>query len=394
MLTLFLLALCFCLYTYLVFPLILHLRAVSKLRMDVQEESFSAASEPGECPGAERDLISQLLPEKSVSVVIAAHNEADNLPAKLASLAELSYPEASLECVFVSDGSTDRTVQLLQQACCIHKNWHVFHYDLAAGKPSALNLGVANATGEYIVFMDARQRVSLACIEALLARFSDSTIGAVSGELVLADDNGLEAANVGLYWRYEKWIRMNESALHSTTGATGALYAIRRADYQPLAIDALLDDFDIPISLLRHGKRTVFESDAKAFDQAENSADAEFRRKARTLAGNFQSFARHRWLFNPAQNPVWWQFLSHKVFRLLVPYAMMVALVASMLGEGWFLSLMLVGQLAFYALGIGGIAGIESRLTTVIKVFLQLNAAAVVGAWRALQGNDAIRWKS
>jgi len=370
---LFSIAVLFCVYTYALFPLWLAVRA-----------HFREA--PVRKPLDEYPL---------VSVIIAAHNEEANIPVKLASLQALDYPIDKLELVFVSDGSTDQTVALLTEAKSSMEQLEVIHYAPAAGKPTALNKGVAMATGHVLVFMDARQRVSANAIKVLTERLMDSDVGAVSGELSLSDED-TESANVGLYWRYEKWIRLNESKLFSTTGATGALYAIRKSDFQPHKADVLLDDFDTPISILAQGKRTVFEPDARVFDKAETSASGEFRRKSRTLAGNFQSFTRHRWLFNPIKNPVFLQFLSHKVFRLMVPYAMLVAFVASMMGTGLFLKLMFALQVLFYAVGLANMAGIralDNKLFNFIKVFLQLNAAAVAGAIRYLTGNANVRWK-
>lgn len=380
MTVLFLLAVFFCIYTYAGFPLWLHWRARQAQRPEAAPAVAASA------------VSSDVTPD--VSIVIAAHNEAKNLATKIASLDALQYPTSTIECIFVSDGSTDETVDILSSACDSRENWHLLHYTPAAGKPTALNTGVAKASGEILVFMDARQKVSETSIRLLVDQLQDDAVGAASGELVLADDAGNEAAKVSLYWKYEKWIRENESRLFSTTGATGALYAIRRADYQPLPVDTLLDDFDTPVSLLRKGKRTVLVSGAHVYDQAEAESSREFNRKVRTLSGNFQSFMRHKWLFNPSQNPVWWQFLSHKVFRLLVPYAMVLALVASVLGDTPFLHMMLIAQVAFYALGVLGFLGWRGKLTTVIKIFLQLNAAAVLGAWKAAFGQSAVRWKA
>ncbi len=374
MIWLFLFAVLFCIYTYCIFPLVLHIKARAK--SDLVALSFD------QWP--------------SVSIVIAAHNEACHIQQKVATLRALDYPKENLEVVFVSDGSTDDTVTLLNEASTSDLPITVLKYAPAAGKPSALNVGVENATGDIIVFMDARQEVSANCIKSLVSYLLHDDVGAVSGELVLADDQGVESANVGLYWRYEKWIRQNESRLFSTTGATGALYAIARKDFVPHAKDVLLDDFDTPVSLLARGKRTVFTQEAVVFDQAEAQASGEFRRKARTLSGNFQSFRRNLWLFSPAKNPVCWQFVSHKVFRLLVPYAMLLAFFASLLGTGIFLYTMLFAQLVFYGLGLAALLSTKNynnKLVNFIKVFLQLNAAAVVGAFRYFTGNANVRWK-
>lgn len=374
MTTLFLLSAFFIIYTYALFPLILHLRARNKAEL--------TAENPTSWP--------------SVSIVIAAHNEAENLPVKIASLEQLDYPEHLVEWIVVSDGSTDSTHELLQSSFAAHTNRHVKHLPKSLGKCGALNAGVAMATGSVIVFMDARQKVSSNALKALVPFLANEQVGAVSGELVLADDSSLEAGNFGLYWRYEKWIRDNESRLYSTTGATGALYAIRREDFTPNKIGTLLDDFDTPVSLLAKSKRTLFIPGAFAYDKASDDIKLEFRRKVRNLAGNWQSFQTNSWLFNPARNPVWWQFLSHKVFRLLVPFAMILALLTALLGEGWFMNCMLVLQLVFYGIALASYAnlpGTSNRLFNLIKVFIQLNAAALVATVRFFTSKRAISWR-
>ncbi len=388
--SLFLASVIFCVYTYAIYPFWLWFR-VKYLGVSRRIVAARATHESPDSPdNKDTAVIADGTPK--VSIVIAAHNEERHLPTKLASLASIDYPADKLQVVIISDGSTDATPELLRQSAVDYR-----HYEPAKGKPTALNTGVAIATGDIIVFMDARQSVSPNVVRSLVNRFDDPTVGVVSGELVLSDDGHREAANVGLYWRYEKWIRQNESELFSTTGATGALYAVRREDVVELAEDVLLDDFEIPIQVLRQGKRTVFESGAVAFDRAEEDAGDEFRRKVRTLTGNFQSFSRNRWLFDPFTNPVCWQFLSHKVFRLLVPVAMFVALIASLLGDGWFLNIAFVLQALFYISGVAALyfpAVAKYRILNFIKVFLQMNAAAVVGAWRYFFGSADVKWKA
>ena len=388
--SLFIFSVTFCVYTYAIYPLWLGVR----VKYFGASRRIVAARASQSSVKATNDKNSTVTVDSvpSVSIVIAAHNEERHLPTKLASLAAIDYPSDKLQVVIISDGSTDATPELLRQSVVDYR-----HYEPAKGKPTALNTGVAIATGDIIVFMDARQTVSPNVVRSLVKRFDDPTVGVVSGELVLSDDGHREAANVGLYWRYEKWIRQNESELFSTTGATGALYAVRRDDVVVLAEDVLLDDFEIPIQVLRQGRRTVFESGAVAYDRAEEDAGDEFRRKVRTLTGNFQSFSRNRWLFDPFTNPVCWQFVSHKVFRLLVPVAMLMALVSSFLGDGWFLNTVFVLQAVFYISGVAALyvpAIAEYRLFNFIKVFLQMNAAAVVGAWRYFFGSADVKWKA
>lgn len=379
-------AVVFCLYTYIGFPLILHMLARRRTKALASLATGSAVT------SLESGNSRQSLP--AITLVIAVYNEEASLHRKIASLDSLTYPPHLMQCIFVSDGSTDDSVTILSQACASRADWQVLVSERAAGKPTALNRGVSAATGDILIFMDARQTVSSSALEVMTKRLSDKDVGVVSGELVLGNAEGGDAREVGLYWRYEKWIRANESALYSTTGATGALYAIRREDYVPLPADTILDDFELPVVLLKRGLRTVCESAARVHDEAESDSRREFLRKVRTLSGNYQSFVRHRWLFSPRENPVWWQFISHKVFRLLVPYAMMLAFVSSITAGSLYLQVMALLQIVFYLIGLAAMFGWSNRLANIVKVFLQLNAAAVVGAWRALSGRTRVRWKN
>ena len=387
MLVVFCLAVFFCVYTYVIFPVLLHWVARSR------------ASRPGSDPwGASAVAGSVSMGDESfelpfISFVLAVHNEADNLPAKIATIKAQNYPAEKMQIVIVSDGSDDGTFNLLENRDDV--TW--MHYEPAAGKPTALNRGVELATGEVIIFTDARQQLSPNAARVLVERLNKPGIAAVSGELVFGNSATADAANVSLYWMYEKWIRSNESLLFSTTGATGALYAIRKSDAVTLPADTLLDDFVIPIELLKDGRRTVLESRAMAYDTAEEDASQEFIRKVRTLAGNYQAFSRHKWLFSPASNKVWWQFLSHKVARLLVPYAMLIAFIASILSTSPILMLMAWLQAAFYIAGLLGLLSPSlsgGKVVNIIKVFLQLNAAAVVAAYNYFFGRASVRWKA
>lgn len=374
MITVFLISLLFIIYTYAIFPVFLHIRANRRPALSCRE--------PDTWP--------------SVSIVIAAHNEKPNLKTKLKALENLDYPPELLEWIFVSDGSTDGTQSILENAFRGHPNRHVLHMKKSLGKCGALNAGVAQAKGEIILFMDARQVVSKNSVKKLVPYLSDPAVGAVSGELVLSEDSSIEAGNFGLYWRYEKWIRDNESRLFSTTGATGALYAIRRADFTPNKVGTLLDDFDTPVSLLKRGRRTLFVPGAYAFDKAADDLKEEFRRKVRNSAGRWQSYQTNAWLFNPLRNPVWWQFLSHNVFRLLVPYAIIAAFLSAVFGEGPFLNTMLILQLLFYAIAAASykkLPGTSNKTFNMVVVFLQLNLAALVATSRFFITRREIAWR-
>jgi cellulose synthase/poly-beta-1,6-N-acetylglucosamine synthase-like glycosyltransferase len=324
-----------------------------------------------------------------LSIVIAARNEAARLPARIDNLFALDYPADRRQIIFVSDGSTDNTRDVLarygESIACVEVP--------ASGKAAALNAGIARATGEILIFADARQMFAPDALRALVAPFADPAIGGVTGELLLdcershvagrrdgttprraavdrrarADggagrrlnlDRRLRhvstiAEGVGLYWRYEKQLRRLESAIGSTLGATGAIYALRRSLYTPLPADTILDDVLTPMRVVLQGYRVVLAERAIAFDRAAADADAENRRKVRTLAGNVQILRQEPRLLIPFVNPVWLQYVSHKLGRLIVPYALLGLFTANLALAALhpFYTLTLAGQCALLLLG-------------------------------------------
>jgi biofilm PGA synthesis N-glycosyltransferase PgaC len=230
----------------------------------------------------------------------------------------------------------------------------------AGGKPLALNAGVAAAAGEILVFADARQRFSDATLTALAANFADPGVGGATGELVLDCESGSSTSTigdgVGAYWKYEKWLRRHEGLIWSTLGATGAIYALRRSLWQPLPAGTLLDDVLAPMRAVLSGWRIVFEEEATAEDRTAADAAAEARRKRRTLAGNYQILAQEPRLLVPLANPVWLQYVSHKVGRLVVPWALIAlfATSAALAATHWIYAAAFVAQALFYGLAAAG----------------------------------------
>lgn len=293
--------------------------------------------------------------EPTVSVVIAAHNERRTIAPKIDNCLHLDYPPGKLEVVVSLDAPTDGTDRVVREQA--GDAVRVIHGPRHQGKAAALNRAVEAASGEVLVFCDARQRIEPGAVRELVAALSDPTVGAVTGELMLLDDDSRQAADgVGLYWRYEKSLRAMESRIHSTVGATGALYAVRRELFRPLPESAILDDVMVPMRAVLAGRRTVFEPRARAFDRV-CPPELEFRRKVRTLAGNFQLVALMPELLAPWRNPVFVQFASHKLGRLLVPWFLLLLLASNlMLREGVYL-VFLIGQCSWYLLaGAGALA--------------------------------------
>lgn len=329
----------------------------------------------------------------SISIVIAARNEAHRLPARIRNLLAQAYPGRS-EIIIVSDGSSDGPASAL---AALQLAVRLIELP-AGGKPVALNAGVAAATGDVLVFADARQEFAPGTLAALVRNFSDPSVGGATGELVLDSeqhDPGTSVGEgIGLYWKYEKWLRRNESRVWSTLGATGAIYALRRSCWTPLPAGTLLDDVLEPMRMVLAGRRIVFEERAIAYDHASADAAAESRRKTRTLAGNYQILAQEPRLLLPFVNPVWLQYMSHKVGRLVVPWALIGLFVASLvlaLHNVWYI-VPLAAQAVFYGFALAGaVFEAKERFARIAFTFVMMNVAAVAGIAALRRGREVWR---
>jgi cellulose synthase/poly-beta-1,6-N-acetylglucosamine synthase-like glycosyltransferase len=324
----------------------------------------------------------------SVTILLAVRNEQKRLSAKLRNVAALDYPADRLEVIVVSDGSVDGSNEILA-AWKGPKRRTVILPD-HQGKAAALNRGMSEAQGDIVVFTDARQVIAPDALKNLVENFADASVGCVSGELMIAENSaGVSSQGVALYWKVEKKIRYWEALVGSTVGATGAFYATRRNLVVPVPNGTILDDVYIPLQVVRQGFRVVFQPQAIATDDPAPSLGNEFRRKVRTLAGNYQLLKLLPWLVTRT-NPVRFEFICHKLLRLAVPFALLGLFVSSALLHGPIYQLALVLQLIFAGLAVIAVLpqkmGFVSRLADVSLAFLLLNTAAVVALFCFLSG--------
>jgi cellulose synthase/poly-beta-1,6-N-acetylglucosamine synthase-like glycosyltransferase len=331
--------------------------------------------------------------ERSVSIVISAHNESAGIAARIENLMSLDYPRSCIEILVGLDGCTDDTAE--RAKALGNDAVQVIEFAERRGKPSVLNALVGLARGEIVIFADARQRFDPAALRSLVAPFADPSVGAVSGELVLTGGDGRPIERgLGLYWRIEKGIRRMESETGSVVGATGAIYAIRRRLYEPLPQDAILDDVLVPMRVARRGGRVVFEPRARAYDQAPSSPSREFTRKVRTIAGNFQLFARERWLLGFG-NPLLLRTLSHKGLRLLTPLLLAAAFIANLflLNRPLF-QILLIAQVAFYVTAFLGRSLERARVPGLGAPYVVclLAWATTVAFFSYLAGRQKVTW--
>jgi len=200
-------------------------------------------------------------------------------------------------------------------------------------------------------------------------------------------------AGVGLYWRYEKWLRRAESRLHSTVGVSGSIAAVRRELFQPIPRGILLDDVYWPLQVVMQGYRVVHDERARAYDCLPERARDEFRRKVRTLSGNYQLVSALPQLLSPRRNPIWVQFVSHKMLRLLVPWLLIGVFLSSALLHGWPYQLAFWAQLLLFGAALLGLTGVSrSRIAQTAASFVTLNAAAWLAFWVWVSGGSAAAW--
>ena len=325
----------------------------------------------------------------NVSIVISAYNESNQVRRKIANLIEVCPPLFVKEIIIASDGSTDdmesrmsEIINEYQDKIPIKINY--IHFDQRRGKASVLNDVIPRCRGNIVMLMDVRQTIVAGAIEALLSNFNDPAVGIVSGELVFRNTGGTgeksvqAAQSMGVYWRYEKFIRRRESILWAVPGATGALYAIRRELFKPIPSETLLDDVAIPMQATARGYRCIFEDKAIVYDVPSNSITKESIRKRRTLAGNLQLVLLYpQWLL-PWCNPIFFQWMSHKLGRMISPFLLAGCLCANMLclADPCFLILFIL-QVIFYSMALIGLCvrkqGWWWSMINIAAVFLYLN---------------------
>ena len=314
---------------------------------------------------------------KTISILIAVHNGDKFLGDKLDSVVNVDYPRELMETYVLSDGSTDRTAEIARS----YADRGIQLLELPkGGKPAALNVGIARAKGEILILTDVRQVLERDSLREIVANFADPTIGVVSGDLPMREGIDAEESNTSLYWRYERAIRKDLGKLGSTFGATGPFYAMRRGLAPAMPPDTLLDDMYLPLAAYFRGYRVIVDEDARAIEYP-FSVQGEFRRKLRTLAGNYQIMVKYPALVT-WKNRMLFHFVSYKIGRLALPWLFVGLFISSFgLPHPW-AAILVTLQVIFY-----GLAAIDlvlapdsalKRLATPARTVVTLLAAAAL----------------
>ena len=330
-----------------------------------------------------------------VSLLIVAHNEQALIRQRIENALAAEYPGDRLQIVIASDGSTDATVRIVgdyadRGVVCIP-------FSERRGKAAALRSAAEHLSGDVIVLSDANSFFRPGAIKAMSRWFLESNVGVVCGRLVLADKKNTKNCD-GLYWRFETWLKQSESQLGALLGSNGAIYSIRRELLPHLPVNAIVDDFELPlVAKLQTGCDLLFEADAIADEETPPKIASEFNRRSRIGMGAFKSLERLHPLLNPVKGWIAFTFVSHKVFRWIGPFFLIgLAVVNAFLIDRPFFETTLWFQLAFYTLAVVGLlmpAQAWPRVARLPTLFVTVNAALLVGFFKWVMGRESAVWQ-
>ena len=372
------------LHTYLLYPLFLLLAGtISQVKGDLL---FITGSR-------ERRRAEISLPElPTISMLIAAHNEEKVIETKIKNCLELEYPREKLEFLIGSDASTDSTNDLVKS----YESFGVklIEFKERSGKAGVINKLVPLAKGDILIFSDANTMIEPFALKGLTKHFRDNKVGAVCGHLILIDRRGSPSAE-RIYWNYENMLKLMEGRLGASLGANGGIYALRRELFQPIPQNSLVDDFLVTMRVIERGRKIVYDPEAKAIEEVGKTVAAEFKRRVRIGAGNFQNLVHLRGLLHPRYGLVSFSFWSHKVIRWHVPFLMIAAYLSNLflIRQGTIFFTLFYLQTTFYLLALLSQFNISKNLLfRGPQYFLFMNAALLAGFFRSLKRNPLGNW--
>ncbi len=341
-------------------------------------------------------------PLPTVTLLIAAYNEEDYIEEKIRNCRELDYPQSLLELLFVTDGSSDHTPDKIAQ----HPDITLFHTPERSGKMAAIKRVMPHVKSEIIVFTDANTFLNKEALLKLVAHYQNPKVGAVAGEkrIEVAAKADASSAGEGFYWKYESALKKWDYELYSNVGAAGELFSIRRALYQPVEADTIIDDHMIAMRIAEKGYIIAYEPAAYAIETASANTKEELKRKVRIAAGGIQSILRLKKAANPFRNPVLtFQYISHRVLRWTVTPFFMILL---LLINGYmvaskkypeFYTWFLYAQLCFYGLAFLGYLfekrNIKIKAFFIPYYFVMMNYAVMAGIFRYSGKKQSAAWE-
>lgn len=336
-----------------------------------------------------------------VTVLIAAYNEEDIIEEKIRNTLALNYPKDKVQVIFITDGSTDRTAEKVGA----YPEVTLLHSDAREGKMAAIKRAIPFLEMEIIVFTDANTFLNKDALLELVKHYQNPKVGAVAGEkrILVEETADASSAGEGFYWKYESLLKKWDYALYSGVGAAGELFSIRKALYQPVESDTIIDDHMIAMRIAENGHIIAYEPDAYAMETASADVSEELKRKIRIAAGGIQSILRLKRAANPFHYPVFtFQYISHRVLRwTITPFLLILALILNAwiaYDTGSLFYQVLFGlQVFFYLLSLVGLyfenRNIRIKALFIPYYFCVMNYAVVAGMLRYYQKNQSAAWE-
>ena len=336
--------------------------------------------------------------EPKVTFLITAYNEEKNIAQKLENTLSLDYTKGKLEILVASDGSTDRTDEIVRGFA--NQAVKLFRVEGRVGKTETQNQAVKAATGDIIIFSDATTRYEKSNIKNIVRNYADMEVGAVSGRYEYYNPTG-SSIGIGniLFWKYENLIKSSQTRIRTITGCCGCIHSVRRSLYEPLPPD-IISDLVEPLKILEKGYRIVFEPEAIAYEETTEKAAEEFYMRIRVISRGMRGLLYMKKLFNPFKYGfVSFQLFSHKLLRWLIPVFMIIILVANLflLGKPLY-NFTLALQSIFYVMAIAGWIGeklnVKSKLFSVPLYFSTVNIASLISLYKTLKGYKTVTWET
>ena len=347
-------------------------------------------------------VFSQLYDLPTVTVIVAAFNEEYLIEEKIKNCLELNYPKNKVQFIFITDGSSDRTPELVGK----YPEIQLLHENQRLGKMAAIKRAMPYVSGYVTVFTDANTFLNKDALIQLLKHYQNPKIGAVAGEkkIMVSQSADASSAGEGFYWKYESALKKWDYELYSNVGAAGELFSIRTDLYQPVETDTIIDDHMIAMRIAEKGYIIAYEPNAYALETASADSSEELKRKIRIAAGGIQSVYRLKKAANPFNNPVLtFQYFSHRLLRwVLTPWLMIIlfflnSMIVIRYPESGFYVLTLFLQLSFYLAALLGWF-LESKKIRLKAAFIpfyfsMMNYAVIAGTFRYYKGSQSAAWE-
>ncbi len=334
-----------------------------------------------------------------VTLLVSAYNEALYINQKIQNSLQLDYPSDKIQFLFVTDGSDDKTPEIVSE----YKQIQLMHQPQRQGKIMAIERAMPEVTGEIVVFTDANTLLNKEALQNIVRHFANDKVGVVSGEKRILNRDADEAAGAGegFYWKYESKLKKWDDALYSVMGAAGELFAIRTDLFEPIPKDSLIEDFYMSFKIIQKGYKIAYEPDAYAMEEPSASVKEELKRKIRIAAGGIQSIVRLKELLNPFRyGVITFQYVSHRVLRwTLAPLALPVIFILNIFlqNQGGLYQGLFIAQVLFYLFAMIGYF-MEKRLIRLKLLFIpyyfcMMNYAVFAGFKRYMKGSQSVLWE-